>query len=427
MVSIGLAALCFAALSGVAVVIFQGMRQRTLLESRNDGERTINQLFSSLRNYDDFGSAIETMPSLSRKVIGVALFAEIGTRLYSWGSSPAAWPEVQFTSATENDRMAYVYRENARNASTIILVRPSREGPPPAPPKESQGSRDRASHSFMFDTMRKATFIYLEIRQPSYWRDTRLQTVLLPIVELLLASLVVFVRFLILRNAEYRARIEQQKNLVVLGTAASTLAHEIKNPLLAIRLQTGILSRTLAGAGAREIAIIDDEVSLLSSLTHRVNDILRDPTGNPEIVDPRAIAEEVGTRLCGRALVGGTTGSVRIDPERMRSILENLLRNALESGGKEEEVAIEIGGGNGQVTIDVLDRGTGIPPMDRARVFDPFFTTKSRGSGIGLAICLRFITAARGSIDLQDRAGGGCRARVILPSTLPGPAPRSEA
>ena len=89
MVSIGLAALCFAALSGVAVVIFQGMRQRTLLESRNDGERTINQLFSSLRNYDDFGSAIETMPSLSRKVIGVALFAEIGTR---WVRPPQHGP-----------------------------------------------------------------------------------------------------------------------------------------------------------------------------------------------------------------------------------------------------------------------------------------------------------------------------------------------
>jgi two-component system, NtrC family, sensor histidine kinase HydH len=423
MVSVGLAVLCFAALSGVAVLIFQGMRERTLLESHNDGERTVNTLFSSLRNHEDFGDAIETMPSLSEKVIGVALFAEDGTRLYTWGSAPAAPPDVPFVGATETDRMASMYRENARNASTIILIHPSREGPPP--PKA--GARERASHPFMFETLRRTNLIHLEIRQPSYWRDTRLQTVLFPIVEALLAALVVFVRFLVMRNAEYRTRIEQQKNLVLLGTAASTLAHEIKNPLLAIRLQTGILSRTLQGQGDREIAIIDDEVNRLSSLSHRVNDILRDPAGNPCRIDPRDIAAEVGTRLCGRPIVTGTGGSVRIDPERMRSILENLLRNALESGGEEDKVAIEVTGTAAQTVVDVLDRGTGVPQKDRARVFDPFFTTKSRGSGIGLAICLRFVGAAGGTIELQDRAGGGCRARVILPAAEPEPAERPGA
>jgi two-component system sensor histidine kinase HydH len=416
MVSVGLALLSFAVLSAFVVVIVRGMNERTALESRSDGEQTINQLFASLRNFDDFGTAIENMPSLRQKVIGVGVFAKNGDRLYAWGEVPAASPAVTFRGTVQTDRMAYMYIENARSSSTIILLRPSDEGPPPAPPADRPA---RAGHSFMFDTLRKASLIYLEIHQPTYWRDKRVLAVLFPVVEVLLAALVVFVRFLILRNSEYRNRIEQQKNLVMLGTAASTLAHEIKNPLLAIRLQTSILARTLAGQGSREIGIIDDEVSRLSMLSHRVTDILRDPAGNSQNVDVAEIAHEVASRLCGRTLVTATTAAphvARIDPERLRSILENLLRNALESGSREDAVAIEITGENGKILIDVLDRGSGIPPRDRERVFDPFFTTKSRGSGIGLTICRRFALAAAGSITLESRASGGSRARLVLPA-----------
>ncbi len=275
----------------------------------------------------------------------------------------------------------------------------------------------------MFDTLRKADFISLEVRQPDYWRSVREQTILFPVVEVLLAALVIFVRFLLLRNIEYRARIEQQKNLVLLGMAASTLAHEIKNPLLAIRLQSGILTRTLQGRGERELAIIDDEVSRLSMLSQRVNDFLRDPAGIPAVVEVADIAAEVGTRLCGRAIVNRMAGAVtraHIDPERLRSIMENLVRNAMESGSKAEDVSIEIAGTNGQIVTDVLDRGVGLPQKDRARLFEPFFTTKSTGSGIGLVICRRFVNAAGGSISLEDRQGGGCRARVILPAARAG-------
>ena len=109
---------------------------------------------------------------------------------------------------------------------------------------------------------------------------------------------------------------------------------------------------------------------------------------------------------------------MRIDPERLRSILENLVRNALESGGDEEAVFVDITKKNRDVCIDVLDRGKGIPPSYMDKVFDPFYTTKSKGSGIGLAICHRFVLAAAGYIALESRPTGGMVARVVLPEAV---------
>ena len=418
LVSIGLASLVFAALSIGTRLILGGMSERNLLESRNDAETIFSVLFASLRQYDDFGAAIEATETLRSKVLGVGVYTADGEGLYFWGQAPSSYEAPTFEGATVQNDMARLFIPNSRNDSLILLLRPSRDDKPPPPPRNGRKDAAKKEHPFMFETLRDAGVIFLEIRQVEYWRNERMQDALVPLVELFLAALVISVRFLVLKNGEYRRRIEEQKNLVVLGTAASTLAHEIKDPLLAIRLQTSILSRVLGGEGRRELEIIDSEVARLSSLSNRVGDYLRDPEGNPSIVDPGEIAGEVLERLCGRIgpEVSGRGCMVRIDPERLRSILENLVRNALESGGSEEEVGVEISYADSSVRIDVLDRGPGIPEAARERVFDPFFTTKSKGSGIGLAICRRFAQAARGSVALGDRPGGGTRARLVLPA-----------
>jgi signal transduction histidine kinase len=68
-----------------------------------------------------------------------------------------------------------------------------------------------------------------------------------------------------------------------------------------------------------------------------------------------------------------------------------------------------------QVEVDVLDRGPGIPSEIRDKIFDPFFTSKAQGSGFGLSIARRFVEAAGGTLTLEDRPGGGIRARIALP------------
>jgi two-component system sensor histidine kinase HydH len=418
-VSLGLAVISFAALSVVDMVIFRGMAERSRLESRNDLEQTFNILFTALRGHDEFGAAIDADPSLKSKVVGFGLYDASGGALYRWGEAPETAAPPATTNAEVANGMAREYRENSSRDSIVLLLKTPTDRPPPprAPdgerPTDSPGPRYGRGFAALF----KANVIYLEVRQPRFWWQQRLRAALLPVAEFLLAGAVAAVTMLLITNRAYRQRIEQQKNLVMLGTAASTIAHEIKNPLLAIRLQSSIIARTVPGQAARELGIIDAEVERLSMLSGRVNDFLRDPVGNPSRIDPAEIASETGLRLLGRPLVRAQPDpacTVIIDPERLRSILENLVRNAMESGGSDEEVAIEIGRDGGTVRVDVVDRGGGVAPGDRERVFDPFFTTKSRGTGIGLAICLRFAKAVGGNVELLARADGGTRARLTL-------------
>jgi two-component system sensor histidine kinase HydH len=280
-------------------------------------------------------------------------------------------------------------------------------------------------------------YFYVDISQPAYWRTMTITSVLLPLCVVIIAALILAVRNLYTRNSEYRERIESQKNLVVLGTAASTLAHEIKNPLSSIRLQTGILTKLYSEKGSEEVAIINEEVDRLSELTYRVNDYLREGKGNPSAVNISSLAAETGRRLCGRNIV--TEDSVKdmpdtegirdagsvlvfIDPERLRSVLENLIRNALESGSPANEVGIAIAHSEETVTLTVCDRGRGIAESDIDRVFDPFFTRKSAGTGIGLSISKRFIEAAGGTISIKNREGGGAEAVVSLSAYKGNPA-----
>ena len=152
-----------------------------------------------------------------------------------------------------------------------------------------------------------------------------------------------------------------------------------------------------------------------------MGDYLRDPAGNPRPIDPAEIALEVGMRLCGRNILRvlePPPPELHMDPERLRSVLENLLRNAIESGGPEEGLSIEAGdGGRLGPHRGARSRRRALAPEARSSLFDPFFTTKSRGTGIGLAICKRFVEAAGGSIALEPRAGGGCRARLVIPAS----------
>jgi two-component system, NtrC family, sensor histidine kinase HydH len=425
--SIGVAILAFALLSGLAAVLFKSTMESDRLVSRNNAERIMNTLFASLRDHDDFGSAIESINSLKERVLGVGVYAESGERVYAWGETPAIFSR-ELPEEEKYGEMVRKYIDNPTNNSIVVLLRPPHGAPPPLglwdpkaknkPDRAVSKEGDGDKHNFLSTTLRKGEIVYLEIREPEFWAKRRFETILFPVIEILLAALVVFIRSLILRNNEYQERIEEQKNLVVLGTAASTLAHEIKNPLLSIRLQTRILEKTCPPVAMREIGIINDEVERLSALSHRVGDYLRDPAGNPRRIDAADVALEVGMRLCGRNIlkVPESAPPISMDPERLRSVLENLLRNALESGGPEESVSIEVGKLEDKARIDVLDRGTGLAPEAEARMYDPFFTTKSRGTGIGLSVCRRFVAAVGGSIGLANRPGGGCRARVLIPS-----------
>jgi signal transduction histidine kinase len=110
------------------------------------------------------------------------------------------------------------------------------------------------------------------------------------------------------------------------------------------------------------------------------------------------------------------------DPWKLRQVLENLVRNAMESfDGMEsapKQIVLSAHAILDQVALSVQDNGAGLPQEAAAHIFDPFFTTKARGTGLGLSIAKEIVRAHRGSLELKTVPGGGTLAEVILPRTL---------
>jgi two-component system sensor histidine kinase HydH len=439
------AVLCWALFSSLSVFIILGMRDRARLIRDNENEQTLTMLFTSLRGYDDFGSAIEANQTLTERLAGAAVYGNDLTPVYSWGTVPLFFGESildeQFAQGRNNrytipDKrgrtVQFVLRiertpgpSRARSETRPDGVpREARENPRENPERSRPGMTNRQD-SLFFNILTNGKYWYIDISHAAYWRTMSFTGFLFPFSSLVLLVLVFYIRGLYLRNIEYRERIEAQKNLVVLGTAASTLAHEIKNPLLSIRLQTGILRKLFAGTsgaapgtGREEIAIIEQEVDRLSALSYRVNDYLRDAGGNRVPVNVYDILNETALRLCGRDIIQSDSSrdcTVLMDGDRARSVFENILRNALESGGPAGEIGASIIRNNGSAVITVFDRGRGIAAADLKRVFDPFFTSKSTGTGIGLSISKRFVEALKGTIELENREAGGTLVRITLP------------
>jgi two-component system sensor histidine kinase HydH len=442
------ALLCWALLSALAFSIILGLRDRARLIRDNENEQLLNRLFSSFRDYEDVGSAIESSDLLRDRILGFAIYGEDLAPVYRWGAVPRQFDEIMLQNRRAAKNGRYTIPDRRGNRVRFILSTERRLPPPTPPPplqRRGQGNsleqaeawwRERENNKGreelpgqqgvfrgFFDAFARSRYTYIDVSHPAYWRSQTLTAIAFPLCSLSLLALAFFMRGLYLRNHEYREQIEGQKNLVVLGTAASTLAHEIKNPLLSIRIQTGILEKIFPDKGAEELGIINEEVDRLSALSYRINDYLRDATGQPVPLCIANVLCEISTRLCGRNIVEEDSAQdalVLMDSERARSALQNIIRNAIESGGPENAIGASIerrggnGGDNSMIVVTIYDRGRGIAEGDLKRVFDPFFTSKSAGTGVGLSISKRFVEAAGGTIDIENREGGGTAVSIAL-------------
>jgi two-component system sensor histidine kinase HydH len=422
--------LVWALFSALAALVIWQLRDRSRLIRDNDNERLLNTLFTNLRSYEDIDSLVRENPALAERIKGFGLYGRDRSPVYRWGSAPDFFQEDLLKDMPHSRFGRYTIQDPKGRGIKFVLHLPSSSPSPPPPPSGPEEPRhhqqgmtqrrniDSGSTLFPAGPMGGLSYFYIDIDHPAYWRNRTLTGVLLVLIESALLTLVFYIRHLYLRNREYRERIESQKNLVVLGTAASTLAHEIKNPLLSIRLQTGILQKMQSGAG-EEICRINEEVDRISTLVYRVNDYLREAGGNRGPLNVYRSLEETSLRLCGRNIITDQSirdGMILADGDRMRSVFENLIRNALEAGGPVEKLEALIRREGREILVEIADRGRGIGAENLKRIFDPFFTSKSTGTGIGLSICKRFVEAIGGSVALENREGGGALARLAMPA-----------
>jgi two-component system, NtrC family, sensor histidine kinase HydH len=227
-----------------------------------------------------------------------------------------------------------------------------------------------------------------------------------------------------------QARIIRNEKMAVLGTFASGLAHEVRNPLNSIALQLSLLERRTSSlepslaVKIRDLTdIIRQEVKRLDSLVSdfllfsRANTIQYRPANIESLLDevvrllrPEARAAGVTLRRQG---LGTPIPSVPMDVEKIKQVVINLVRNAIEAMPGGGLVVVEDGVVEGKACLVVRDNGPGLP--EGIDVFQLFVTTKPRGTGLGLSIAQQIVTEHGGEITVGTEPGVGASFTVCLP------------
>lgn len=232
------------------------------------------------------------------------------------------------------------------------------------------------------------------------------------------------------RHHERRSKsLARSNRLSLAGQMAATIAHEIRNPLAAIRSTVQMLREDAVPEPARP-----QLMSTVLSEVDRVNRTLVEmlalgrrrtttfETCDLDLVVDQAIAFCQGYAQRNRLSIErvGQTRPIQGDAFELQQVVVNLLLNACQASPSGAAVRVETGICPDEaerlgVFLRVKDHGTGIAPHDVAHVFEPFFTTKVDGGGLGLAICRDTILRHSGKIELTSMHGAGTTVHVYLP------------
>jgi signal transduction histidine kinase len=222
-------------------------------------------------------------------------------------------------------------------------------------------------------------------------------------------------------------RHERAANLEI----AAGMAHEIRNPLTAVK---GFLELTLdhratlpeyTGIALREL---DRAISLLEDycLFSRAPRITPTQRLNVDGLLSETALVARGLTASGPPVAISYLGSdpdllVLADPPRIKQILLNLCRNAVEAMPGGGILGLRAAAQEGEVVLEVSDTGVGVPPSEAGRIFEPFYTTKPAGTGLGLAVCRRVAEAHGGRLTFESRPGQGATFRLHLPRCFEAP------
>ncbi|MGE0789630.1 MAG: ATP-binding protein [Sandaracinaceae bacterium] len=285
--------------------------------------------------------------------------------------------------------------------------------------------------------MRAAVCIALRGADETYGllcvRDDRLADAFSPEEVQLLRGLAAQASIAI-ENSRLYQRLKQRDRLAALGGMAAGLAHEIRNPLGAIKASAQFLAeRPEEEEGGTEfLDIIVEEVDRLNRVVSSFLDYARPSTGDPIPTEINGVVQRTVQILSPdlgdvsvKVHLADELPRVRIDAERLRQVLINLGQNAAQAMEGRGELNVKTGrrwhrepGGARKlwVELEVSDTGPGIPERVRANLFVPFVTTKDRGTGLGLAISQRIVNTAGGHIEVRSLEGVGTTFVVRLPA-----------
>jgi two-component system sensor kinase FixL len=225
-------------------------------------------------------------------------------------------------------------------------------------------------------------------------------------------------------RVEMEAQLREQAALVRLGEMAAVIAHEVRNPLAAVRGAIQVIGKRLP-TGSRDAPVVNEIVSRLDALNQLVGDLLlfaRPPRPSLIPIDIKSLVTATVALLYEDAAhqglridVTGTAPPVLGDAELLKIVFLNLLLNGAHAAGGKGTIRIALSQDGDACQVVVADNGPGIAPEIRSKLFTPFVTTKARGTGLGLSTVKSLLDAHAGSIRLDCPAEGGTIVTVRVP------------
>ena len=278
-------------------------------------------------------------------------------------------------------------------------------------------------HDYMFAAMSVVRTAYLE-RIAGLFPHAEAWAIARSVDKLFDIELAVMARHYHLDSKEKllaREQRTQADRITAMRTMSAGLAHEVRNPLHAAKLQLELLERRLRKHG--DDPSLHGPAQLAKKEIERVTELLNDflafarppelHTHDHDVVEivrnvvalERVSAERRGAEL---ALVAPTKLMAQVDSSKLHQVALNLVRNAIEAVTPGGHVSVELTAGDARFDLRVQDDGEGIPDEILARIYEPFFSTKEGGTGLGMSIVHSLVTLHGGTIALATGAGGTC-------------------
>jgi signal transduction histidine kinase len=250
------------------------------------------------------------------------------------------------------------------------------------------------------------------------------------------------------QQKEMEEQMRRMDRLASVGTLAAGVAHEIKNPLVAIKAFAQLLPERYEDDEFREGfgAVVCDEVTRINRLIHALMDFANPARRSSSSVFVDELIERSQALLTSEAHKGGIEITVECedslpcvigDSEQLHQVFLNLLQNAIQAlEGTIRRIAVDIRRTTVRrrdrppaagILVQISDTGKGISPQDLQRVFDPFFSRRDDGTGLGLAICHRIVENHGGTIGVDSVEGQGTTFSVVLPTEGNGTDPETAS